>query len=687
MSRPENVISEPLTKTLGAISPQTGAASSSDIAPVPARCAALFKGVFGSVTLAPVLTTIPLALCLNLFPTLALNASWDGSWAAVLNYARASHLQFGTDIVFPYGPLGYLMSPYFLPSGFWAGLLFTAVINLVVTAGVCLVAWRLSWWWRLLTIGVFVLIAANIEYGLPDFLLNVGLLSFGLLCLISQRAGLVLHASGLVLLATAGALAKFSAMIAAGLTVLVVATEFLRRGQRKAAIAIALSWASAFLLGWMILGQDLSHLPTYLNNGFALSNGYEAMGLEPPASVWSCTLALALVAVLLMAMAHTSDSPTAAPAQRASRLLRSLWLLAFLFMTWKHGLVRADKHHVVYFVGFVAVLAPLLQLIPSSREKTRVARNSLTITACAVALIALQFSFEPQYVDVFKPVVHLGRNLKALISPGAYFETMIAELKAQQTAARLPGIREIIGTRKVDVFGNNQAFAVLNGLTLQPRPVFQSYAAYNESLMRLNERYYLSNDAPEFVLFRLEAIDERFPPLEDARALRLLLSRYSFVASEGRFILLRRRPLVVPSEQAGSAKPGGPKTILLKEGVVAAGVRLDVSCFTQTNLWLELIPEPTLMGRLRQFCYRQAPLKLRVWKSFEHNPLELRAPASMLSAGFIASPLLLETRDVADASAGREPVRPIAYTLALAEGRPSWWKKDIHYRISRIEWE
>jgi hypothetical protein len=45
--------------------------------------------------------------CLR-FPHTTLTQSLDPSWTAVLMYARENGLQFGRDIVFTYGPLGFL---------------------------------------------------------------------------------------------------------------------------------------------------------------------------------------------------------------------------------------------------------------------------------------------------------------------------------------------------------------------------------------------------------------------------------------------------------------------------------------------------------------------------------------------------------------------------------------------------
>src|SRR5579859_66878 len=52
-------------------------------------------------------------VCLTV-PSVAADLGADASWSAVLQWAHIHGLQFGTQIVFTYGPLGYLLAPYCL---------------------------------------------------------------------------------------------------------------------------------------------------------------------------------------------------------------------------------------------------------------------------------------------------------------------------------------------------------------------------------------------------------------------------------------------------------------------------------------------------------------------------------------------------------------------------------------------
>ena len=162
-------------------------------------------------------------------------------------------------------------------------------------------------------------------------------------------------------------------------------------------------------------------------------------------------------------------------------------------------------------------------------------------------------------------------------------------------------MRQSAGGSSVDVFGFHQAHALLNGLNYRPRPVFQSYAAYNSQLARLNEEFYQSKEAPDYVLFELAGIEHRFPALDDGLALRTILANYAPVTSEKEFLLLKRRNSPVP------------RLKLLQAGSVKSGERLDVGKYPEQNLWLEMDVKPTWWGRAVKFIYRPLPVRLSIW--------------------------------------------------------------------------
>src|SRR5689334_168196 len=58
-------------------------------------------------------TVIVLALVCLTAPREPVTTDRESSWGAVLSYAHERGLQFGPEVIFTYGPLGFLTIPYF----------------------------------------------------------------------------------------------------------------------------------------------------------------------------------------------------------------------------------------------------------------------------------------------------------------------------------------------------------------------------------------------------------------------------------------------------------------------------------------------------------------------------------------------------------------------------------------------
>jgi hypothetical protein len=302
-------------------------------------------------------------------------------------------------------------------------------------------------------------------------------------------------------------------------------------------------------------------------------------------------------------------------------------------------------------------------------------RGSLVVLVCMISVVMLAALFAGDVrACLYRPCLLFAHNAKALCMPGIYHREMRELQEAERDAMQLPKLRQRIEHGSVDVFGFRQAYAVFNDLSFRPRPIFQSYAAYSAALMRRNEAFYHSTNGPQFTLFRLEALDEHFPPLEDGFLLRDLLFNYEPVDAEGPFLLLKRK--------------GSAPVVLqyVREGAVRPGELVDLRDQAGADVWLQLDLKPTLLGRARDFFYQPPPVELGVWCQGSPNLRRAKfpAPAPMLAAGFVASPLLLESDDVLDLYTGASITRPVAFSIELPAGAESYWQANVHFRIYRI---
>jgi hypothetical protein len=604
-----------------------------------------------------------------------LNVDADTSSSAVLNYAHQQGLQFGADIVYLYGPLGYLTYFYFSPHAAGMRMAVDTVLCFTVAAGVCLLAWRLRFVSRCLLLGIFMFLAANVE-ARTDLVIDTGILCWGLLCFVESGRRLAVAVLAFAALAAFGSLAKTLVLLIAGLSVVLLAGDLVARGHRRLGVGIVAGFGAGVVLGWLASGQNLWGIGPCLLNALAVVQGYsQSLGWEalPQATRSGLLVMLAAMAMVLIRAWTAFAGQDKRNAWRRGLLLA--WVSALLFLTWKHGFARGDSYHLVYFFGFVPLLGLALEVLPGGGRAARLWARGLGAACCLLSIVTLQsLFFPPGWKSLGQPFRAFGYHARCLLRPADYRQRMNALIEAKRGEAQLPRFRNIIGRASVDVFGQYAVYALLNDLNYRPRPVFQSYVACNTRLMRLNEEFYLSKAAPEFVMFGLGPIDRKFPPLEDAMVLRDLLINYEPVAAEGGFLLLK------------SKSADAPRLTLLREGTVRPGEQIDLREFGDAELWLELDLEPTLSGRLRQFFYRPPTVRLAAWREPAKGLLfRRRAPAAMLAAGFVASPLLLRNEDVLSLYDGNPIPRPAAYSVELLAGEDHFWQPGIRFRVYRIE--
>jgi hypothetical protein len=598
----------------------------------------------------------------------------DASLSEVLGFAYQHGLQFGTDIVCTYGPLGYVNFVYYSPRTAVACMVGSSLFCLAVAAGLCRVASRLRLLWGMALVGAFLFVSTNVGTR-ADLGMDAGLLCWGLLCLVESSGWLIGSAVVFVALAAFNALAKGSALFMVGPSVILLAGTLAMRGRWRVGVGIVAGVGVALALGWLAAGQHLSHLGAHLSNALSIAQGYnQTLGWEARPLAIVSGLAVLILALAIVTIRALSASEAQAPRTGWRRLLLWAWLCSFLFPIWKHGFVRGDTGHLVFFYGFMPVLALALEILPCEHGALRRWSHILQITCWFVALLTVQLlMFPPVSMSVAAPCRALVYHARCLLRPGEYLRSMNSVVETNRSRVHLPVFSKLIGRASVDVFGQQQIYALLNHWNYRPRPISQSYTACNARLMRLNEKFYLSEHAPECVLFGLGPVDRKFPTLEDAKVLRLLLTDYEFADTEKGFLLLKRKASSMPQMK------------LVREGMAQVGERIDLRGQDRAEIWLEIQMQPTWLGRLREFLFRPPPVRLAAHRQGADRVLaQRRAPAAMLAAGFIASPLLMSNTDVRDYLTGKDLNRPDSYSVIVESQSRRFWADSVHYRIYQV---
>jgi hypothetical protein len=618
--------------------------------------------------------------CLVKLPATGLRDSLPQSWEAVLSYAAAHHLQWGRDIVFTFGPLGFLTSDYYWGNFFWPIVIWAGGFALALTSGLLPLLARVPKVIRLPVYAALPLLTvpACSDLGFDAFhILAITLL--GILCLPAERPGMLrLTTTGLVF--TVLSLIKFTFCIYSVFALLAIATA---NGKvwRNTAILIGSSFLSLFgICTWS--GQSLWSIFLYVASSTEMAAGYSAaMGLAP--NVWDARIGIALL-IFLLALVFTTwlGSPN-----WRERTHRVVVVYAGIFLAWKEGFVRAEAHVVVFLVYsfFLAALLPALLGFDWVAEELDERDNILSAPvgnmllrrrARALTFGCLFFSLIPfaLFKSDFKSAVQRGFVAKtsdtfsAFIRPATYKLELEHQLESMRDKADLPKIRAVVNGDAIDALNLDQDAAILNGLNYKPHPVFQNYSAYTPALQRLNTEFFKSKP-PQYVLWRTGSIDGRFPTLDDGEVLLTILSRYSPVTNENGFILWKCKTL--------TEKP----YCLTNKHEFSASLNQWVA-LPQEPTWLQIESEQTLFGAVQSLLSRCSEMRLEVQLD-NGGARSYRLLPGNARYGFVISPFLYNQDQLLTPNANTNCARIVSARVRVANERAV--APSIHFVAHTIQ--
>jgi len=592
------------------------------------------------------------ALALLLWPLLisfpwSTNALLDGSWPEVLQYAHLKGWQFGRDIVFTWGPWGFLNNQFHLgAAGATAKILWETLGKLTIAAALVALTRKIPLFWQVL----FIIACILFSWIFLDtiFLVLITLIVMGGLMAEKTPRGQQLLC--VVALAFLGQIKFTYAVFACSGLVFSALFHILRKDYAETITQTA-GFGVAFLAFWMGAGQNPDNLLPFFRTGLEISAGYGwAMGVDERRPVFLCCLALALVcAVFLFRLwRKLPDRPLA---WAATLYLASTW-----FVVWKHGLIRADGHEF----GFV--LYSLLLALPLPYLCIRDIKWHWFSLAAALGVGCLQIiqpglpgncprDAETRFVTNYSAMGHLG-------SLPAKWEN---EFNHAAQPADLPWVRQIIGKQSIDLFNYDQGVVLLNRFNYKPRPIFQSYSAYTPALMSRNLRFYQSPQAPDYILWNHSSIDDRFPTLDDALLIPELPRAYQPVLEEGSYILLKKQS-TLPARRLDQT-PLLDRSLSLDEVLILP--KLD-----GTPIWIRAKLRLNKLGKLRAFLYKPPLIRLTVTDETGRET-SWRILPRVAREGFLLSPFLETQSDFA----------------AFCRGHGQHWIRSLKFETPRKQKE
>lgn len=543
----------------------------------------------------------------------------DSSWPLFLHHAFAHGLQFGPDVVYTFGPWGFLFdrSPG-LTAG--ASLLAWATLSVAMWAAAVAVARRrfrspfaaLAW------LVAFLASVASTSDG--TFFGMVALYLFGEL--VDTRPPRARDAHRWLLLAALAlaGLVKFPYLVSAAVIVGLLAARSAWR-RREAPIA-PFVFVAGLVGAWVLAGQSIANLPSYLRWATEIVRSYpQAMSLTGPfREVVAVSAGFVLLVLLAVWIADRRDRPWVA-----------VLLSALLFIVLKASVVRHDGLHVLTSAGTLTSVA-LLELAwwrppPAGTQRIGVPLGLLVCSGIGLWLFASRAG--SRWEVLTHPIAAMQRQLGSLTSrSGAAAGPQIVDESLSRVRAEHP-LPSIGGT--VDVYPWQAALPIAYGLRYAPRPVFQSFQATSEALAALNADHLRGPDAPDDVLFDVQTVDGRLPALDDAPSWPVLWSRYEADVLTPSFVVLKRR--LVPAVLAP------PR--LLERRRVSLGEPFAVPSPESGVVWAEIHLDETLIGKAMSLAFRPQAMTVKVTTA-DGLLRAFRLVPELARGGFVLSPLVLD---------------------------------------------
>jgi len=302
----------------------------------------------------------------------------DDVWSQALHFDFVNHLQFGREVVFTYGPWGFLCRGYSPETHGVAMLVWTALSLIFWVA-----AWRLASHFsnnRAIACAWVIAFSAVATLPLGDDI-NARLVAWIVLPFMlrffvedgrfTPLEGAIAVAWGLL------SLTKFTGLIEAMAIFGIISLDDLRR--RRVPWNLLLLTAS-MLLFWLLAHQQLSSIIPYVTNSFRITSGYSdaMMTYHRPTDSAQVLFFTTLAGPLLILAGVISWRQL-----KYTSALVITALSAMLFLIFKAGLVRMDTvHEVSASMGILLIALALMSVAWRNQDRVAGLISVLLVLAC-----------------------------------------------------------------------------------------------------------------------------------------------------------------------------------------------------------------------------------------------------------------------------------------------------------------
>lgn len=585
----------------------------------------------------------------------------DPSWALALNQAVAQGLVFGKEIIFTLGPYSSIYTKAYHPAT--GQMMMLGSLYLAISYWICLIFLmkNIRWYWILAyCIPFWGMIYArdSLMFSYP---LLVGLISYK----ITREEKHLFYSNKYLLLfsiflfAPLGLLSliKGSMLILCWTISFFCFVFFLTLHKKTLALSSLISPTVSIIFFWLAAGQSISHLPDYLISTVSIASSFtEAMSSDGNIN----ELILYLITSVLICSLILWQKQISV---RSKIFLMGIFFL-FLFVSFKTGFTRHFGHAFIPGTSILlaALCLPFLFNSKISYLLILFSVNSWYFINGHYTKISLYNNFVTTYFSAW-------HGFKSRLQDPLYLnKNYIFTLNFLQTQTAFPILQ---GT--TDIYSYNQSDLISSQNKWSPRPIFQSYSVFSNTLAESNKKYLQGINSPDNIIFKIEPIDGRLPSLEDGASWPLLLKNYELTNWHNSFLFLHKKKTQYQQTT----------TISLKQEQHRFGELVDLPDHNDM-LFTQIEINPTFWGKLITLFFKPNQLQI-IFNLNDGTTRQYRIIASMAKSDFLLSPLIENTNDFSllfgkDDSLSKKKVRSFIIT---SETKGKHWNNKfiIHYKL------
>jgi hypothetical protein len=520
----------------------------------------------------------------------------DSSHQFASNYFAASNYKYGTDIIFTYGPLGFLDHPEDIGHNFLAATSIRLLVWVFLFAKLA-VSYHSEHFprWAIILVVLSLIAAHPVLNFLFDYMLAITAV---LLCIYDppeEQSFWWVTIPASILLSVAFLL-KYSTftMVLGAFAVYFVITYIHDRRRPSVSSLLRLGFLlAAPVIAYLIYNPSFSGLWRYVVNATRVANGYsDAMSTLGLPDIQYPYLGLLIVLLGGFGLGAVGCG----------------WLaiedfacigVAF-FIGIKHSVVRADAGHLTFVYALAVILFALTALKCVDTWKSALTSGVIWLAICVLGVIAMDPIWGTLSAKAWDPEPHLAAAKNILYWHNSW-TGLATQTQAILVGDRLPaGVLANLRRGPVIVFPWELSYGPANGVDLIPLYTVQAYTAYTHELDKETASHLIRAPGSAQLLLEWNSIDDRHLLLDTPATWRAIYSSFEAELAEAGYILLRKRdrPLDV------RLQPLSHSTINLRlwndlpdhDYLISASIKLS----------------PTLLGICRHLLYKTNPVYMEL---------------------------------------------------------------------------